>query len=122
MNRRVEKMIPKAIEAVNEFLASNNEVKSEYNGYISSFGASIIQTGLKAAIAFNENTNSGSNEDKQALMQAILKLVKSNMGDNEKLLPYVISEEEQGRSPQNEIMDAAIALKLAIRTFKLEKK
>ena len=57
MKQRIENYIPKAIELVKKVKIANeeNEVKNEFNGYFSAFGAAIIQSGLKPALAFYAN-------------------------------------------------------------------
>jgi len=127
MDRRIDKLIPKAIKAANHCIANNKEIfkkyngaiPSEYNGYISSFGAAVLQSGLNAAIAFNESENSRSARNKRPLMQAILELIKNENDKEEKLLEYVLSNDSS--ETKDKIMDAVTALKLAIRTFELEK-
>jgi hypothetical protein len=54
MNREVEKMIPRAIEAVNYYFLKPNtdEVKKEYDGYAASLGAAIRTSGLLPALTF----------------------------------------------------------------------
>lgn len=125
MNRRIDKLIPKAIEAAGRHLSTEGIIHSEYNGYISSFGSAVLQSGLKAAIAFNESESSGSAKDKRPLMRAILELVTKTIVEKDskaKLLDHVLSFGENTSAIKDEIMDAATALKLAIRTFKLDKK
>jgi len=134
MNRRVEKLIPKAIKAAKHCIAENEEivkkyngaVPSEYNGYISAFGAAVLQSGLKAAIAFNESASSKSAKNRRLLMLAILEIISGQNiqeNSNETLLDYVLSRDTAGTKAETkaEIMDAATALKLAIRTFELKK-
>lgn len=122
MNRRIENFIPTAIKAAEQHLATNGKIKSEYNGYISSFGAAVMQSGLKAAVAFNESTNSSSNEDKDLLMKAILQTVlRRPVERNERLLDYILNNNRIESQLKIQIMDAAVALKLAIRTFELTK-
>jgi len=122
MNRRVENWIPAAIQAAETHLAKNGVIKKEYNGYISSFGAAVLHSGLKAAIAFNESASSGSKEERGPLMLALLQIVTDQQIDNnsdEKLLKYVLDNDTA--DTKEKILDAATALKLAIRTFKLSK-
>lgn len=66
MNKReIEKQIPIAIDLIDEFMKKRNFKKDdkeddkklkgiakEYKGYISNFGASIIQSGLLSTVAF----------------------------------------------------------------------
>ena len=130
MNRRVEKMIPRAIEAARAHIAEDREIKlkykgaipAEYNGYVSSFGAAILQSGLKAAIAFNESASSGSAKDRKLLMRAVLEIIKNEkVARDASLLDYVLTDGHDTPETRRKIMDAAIALKLAIRTFELKK-
>ncbi len=108
---KVEKYIPRALEAVKEKIASKDgKVAKEYNGYISSFGASIRQAGILPTVLFFENRNASSQQDRSKVLRAI---------------EYILSVEE-GRikdvalARKKDIETAAVALKLAIRTFKLE--
>lgn len=122
MSKRINKLISIALEAAEKHLEKDGKIEKEYNGYISSFGAAVIQSGLKAAVAFNESESSGSAKDRKKLMKAILHILKKgqmNDGDNDKLMNYVL--ENDNPATKSDIMDAAAALKLAIRTFKLEK-
>jgi len=56
MNEKINNLIPKAIQAIkNSGIEKASVVKKEYKGYISSMGASIIQAGLLATLAFYQN-------------------------------------------------------------------
>lgn len=130
MNRKLDRLIPLALEAAKEILAGGGDtISSEYNGYIASFGASVIQAGLKPAVAFNERSDSQSAKDKAILMKTLLYMVKKQNGEDfdadnpdEKLLSYVLEKGDQDNRLKRQILDSATALKLAIRTFKLVKK
>lgn len=130
MNRRLDDLIPLALDAAKKHLERGRGfIPSEYNGYIASFGASVIQAGLKPAVAFNERKSESSSEDKRPLMRAILHILlaqgKGNDGklaDDASLLSHILQRPEEERQLKRRILDAATALKLAIRTFRLEKK
>jgi len=115
--KNIEKYIPKAIEVLNE-KSKNGKIPSAYNGYISSFGASIIQSGLKPTLALFENRQANTKEDKTILPKLILKILDENTTETS-LLRYVINNNEELLKPK--IIDIAIALKLSIRTFELDK-
>jgi len=103
LQRAIESIIVK--EIYNE---ENNCVPKEYNGYISSFGASIRQAGLLATILFFENTSSSASQDRTKVLRAIeyiLDLPQNSIKDN---------------LDREQIEMAAIALKLAIRTYPLK--
>ncbi len=141
MNKKINDLIPKAIDAiVKSGMATNGEVEKEYKGYIASMGASIIQSGLIATLAFYSNESSDSKANRIKLMDAIKLLINSNDTSQDKLLMYVIKNVNQSSNGLNnvkseslnkkilsvfeiKISDALIALKLALRTFKeIEKK
>lgn len=115
---------------------SSGVVEKEYKGYISSMGASIIQAGLLATLAFYQN-DSGKNAHSSYLLKAILELIKLPGSTETNLIKYVI-ENSKNSQPlpeyvsigdlnsdklyvlEEDISDALIALKLALRTFKIK--
>jgi len=116
--KNIEIYIPDAIEVLEKEFGDT--ISSAYNGYISSFGASILQSGLKPTLALFENKNNQdtTKEDKSKLPKIILKILdKEYRGDS--LLRYVLANNELVLKPK--IIDIAIAIKLSIRTFKLDK-
>ncbi len=113
----IEKYIPNAISVLDSTFPKG-EIPSAYNGYISSFGASVMQSGLKPTLALFENQNSSTKEDKSYLTTIILKILDKDTKESS-LLKYVIANNEELLKPK--IMDIAIAVKLSIRTFKLKK-
>ena len=115
--KNIEKYIPKALEVLTQEF-ENGVIPSAYNGYISSFGASVMQSGLTPTLALFENTNARTKEDKSYLTYLIYRVL-TNSNDDVSLLTYVINGNERVLKPK--IMDIAIAIKLSIRTFKLEK-
>jgi CRISPR-associated protein Cmr5 len=130
MNRNIDQLIPPAMDAVNKHIVNHKPIykkykgaiPSEYNGYISSFGGAVLQSGLKAAVAFNENKNTDAEKDKTPLMNAILDIVTQNDDQQYKsLLDYILSHPNKLSQIQESILDAATAIKLVIRTFELKK-
>lgn len=117
--KRIEDFIPKAIEVLNGDFP-NGKIASVYNGYISSFGASIIQSGLKPTLAVFENTNSDPKTEKSYLTKLILKILDKNTNESS-LLKYILSKPKEEEILKEKIIDIAIAIKLSIRTFELEK-
>lgn len=119
--KKLDRLIPLAIDAANKNLAKNGMIPKEYNGYISSFGASA-RSGLKPAVAFFENKSADSMQDKTMLMKAVLEIIckyRQVIPEPATLMEYVLSP-ETGDFLKKDVMDAATALKLAIRTFKLD--
>jgi len=126
MNKKVNELIPKALDAItNSRMAVNGKFEKEYKGYIASMGASIIQSGLIATLAFYSNVSEKTVKRKNVL-DAILLLIAPN--DQKDLLKYVLSKVKPNNAAalnsdelkkfEIKISDALIALKLALRTFK----
>jgi len=115
--KRVERYIPKAIEVL-EVEFSDGKIPKAYNGYISTFGASILQAGLKPTLALFENNQAQTISDRIILTKIILKILDSNTQETS-LLRYVINSNQDEDILQSKIVDIAIAIKLSIRTFKL---
>ena len=123
MKKRIEKYLPRAIEIVKEvgIADEDNRVPSEFNGYISSFGAAIIQSGLKPAAAFFSNENSRTEKVRSLVVKAVYALINDNEAEKieaKDLLDHIIQNNHRIRSITQEIIDASVALKLAIRTYK----
>jgi len=119
--RAIEDYIPQVLKVLDAHYP-NGVISSAYSGYIASFGASIVQSGLKPTLAFfeNENNEEKTKESRVVLNRHILKVLdKSHVDDS--LLRYVITYKGNQELLKQNIIDISIALKLAIRTFKLEK-
>jgi CRISPR-associated protein Cmr5 len=124
--RTVERLIPVAIKAVTDSkMERNGVVNKAYKGYISSLGAGIIQSGLLPTLAMYKG-NEDSDKKKAntgILLNAIMHVIKGYYHPDEKnnndLFNYALESKDQEKAKQ-EILNASIALKLAIRTFKLE--
>lgn len=125
MNKdRINNLIPEAINALETTkIVKNGKIETAFNGYISSFGASVIQTGLLASVAKFENQNSSTESDRPKLMKAILYLLTGeNKTEKGALLKYIIENQKNNPRLQSEIEEAAIALKLTMRIFEFENK
>lgn len=125
MNKKINELIPKALVAIKSSKMADDSdlVDKEYKGYIASMGASIIQSGLIATLAFYSNEQSGSADKRFKLLDAVVKTFIAP-DSNEKLLQYVLSQTDIGRDKaktdklETQISNTLIALKLALRTFK----
>ena len=115
--KAIENYIPKAMKVLDETF-SDGVIPSAYNGYISSFGASIMQSGLKPTLALFENKDAATKEDKEYLTRIILKILDGKDGS---LLRYVLNSKEDESYLKEKILNISIAIKLSIRTFKLKK-
>lgn len=117
--KNIENYIPKAMEILSTTF-SDGVVPASYNGYISSFGASVIQSGLKPTLALFENENANTQEKKQLLPELILEIL-GKKSSYRSLLDYILENKNEEQYLKQQILDIAVALKLGIRTFKLEK-
>lgn len=97
-----------------------------YKGYIASFGTAVIHCGLLPAVFMFSRTseNSRTDEDKTWVLKGVLQILKKRAEeegrkiDSPDLLNYVLSNNSTVTSRR--ICDASVALKLALRTFKLD--
>ncbi|MCD3350624.1 type III-B CRISPR module-associated protein Cmr5 [Clostridium botulinum D/C] len=130
MNKKeVEKYIPLAIISIKEVMSNTTntaeeslELPKEFKGYISSFGAGIIQSGLLPTVAFFEKEDSNSKSYRFKITEMIFKmLAKEKYCKDNKLLNYLLDKEDI-EEVKEDIINIAIALKLAMRTFKFSEK
>jgi len=120
--KRIRNLIPFAIEAAEKhLLKEDNTIAKEMNGYISSFGASIISSGLLPTIIFY--SQEGKSEGNRTTFIKALEMMcidKELLGQDEKLtstIKDIYNSKPKMSQLKNFIMDASVALKLAIRTF-----
>ncbi|MGD9971036.1 MAG: type III-B CRISPR module-associated protein Cmr5 [Sulfuricurvum sp.] len=114
--KQINALIPEAIKIAGEKLSDNGvSIAKQYNGYISAFGASVMQAGLLPTIAFYSNESSSSEKNRIVLLEAIAALLNDTK-PGERLLDYVLRKQADSRTKHN-VINAAIALKLAIRTY-----
>ncbi len=121
MKKRIEEYLPKAIDIISKTGIANNsnEVDSKFNGYFSSLGAAMVLSGIKPALAFYSNTKTA--KERVRILKAIYRLViedRDNVKETD-LLHYYIEHENEPML-KYKIIDAATALKLAIRTYKFK--
>lgn len=134
--KRLDNLIPKAIKIVKEVgIAVKKDdqytVSKTYSGYFSSFGADLVNTSPLATAIFCEDKSkeegqSNSKEDRSLVAKAILNLMKEEKSGNFEgninkalLSDYLLTF--HGNIPNNVVYDmlaAAVALKIALRTFK----
>lgn len=129
MNKKViNEQMQIAYEALSEAKIANAEgqIEKTYRGQISSFGAAVTMGSLKPAIAFfskdaNSGQKEGSDVQRSKLMEAVLIVLKKdeNIKAKEKsLFEYVKNHKNEDVAKEN-IINAAIALKLAMNLYVL---
>lgn len=115
-------LIRTAIQAIEqEKIAENGEYSSQYNGYIASFGAAIIQSGLLPAVIFFENSSANSEQDRTRVIKALVYILKHYYKlehVSNPLRTYLLQEDHNTSGILKNVNHAAAALKLALRTFK----
>lgn len=117
MSRKaIENYIPRAMEVLTEAFPDGT-FPSSYNGYISSFGASILQSGLKSTLALFENKDANTKEQKEILTKIILSILDKD-SQAQSLLQYVLASNEDEYHLKQKIIDISVAVKLTLRTFK----
>jgi CRISPR-associated protein Cmr5 len=108
MNKKnIDRLIPKAISYIQENLVKDGGVKKVYQGYLASFGATVINSGLTQTLAFYSADSEKNIVIKMMfdILNKKLDLKDANYND------YAL---------KNKILEANIACKLAIRTFELK--
>ena len=130
--KMLDELIPLAIDVINKLnFKVNGTVSKTYHGYFSSFGADMINASPLAAAIFAEDSskketesNTGTKEDRTLVATAILALLKKKFYPNtveNTLSSFIITKSTNGILPSvcvEYILASAIALKIALRTFK----
>ena len=74
MSRKVEKYFPCILKKVKEEFETeinNSGISSEYKGYISTFGAMVIQNGLIPVLAYFEKTDTNEKGNRKKIVSVI---------------------------------------------------
>lgn len=127
--RKIEKILTLADNALNtaynnkRIVAEDGSVDKVYNAYIASFPACVIQSGLVPALAFycGEGAAEG---DRKLIIEAIANMLQAKYPEftNAQTLFRYCVENQVSNEQKEDIINAAIALKLMIRTYKLKDK
>lgn len=126
--QRIDEYLPFAYEALSECgVAANNEINKTFRGQISTFGAAITMGSLLASVAFFSEQG-GSTTERQKLMKSIHYVISrsenedvSRCSSNSLFMLVKNTREEHIDSLKEKILDAAIALKLAMNLYSLKK-
>jgi len=124
--KRIEKMIPIAMVAIvnlGRILDTEGKLPSNYSGYVDSFGPTVRQSGLMQAVAFNEK-----NENRQLINELLFKVIKEceketlnafgRYGNLKELVASVTTSDNwKKKKLESLVLEAAVACKLAMRTF-----
>ena len=124
---RKNKLIAWADETIrNSRIYENGEIISEsFNGQIAAFSVSVALSGLKPTMAVYYDQDSGSDVDKNMIVELLADLYnkdKQTCYKSKEFYDKIIGLEPQEEpNKRRDIIEYAIALKLAIRTFKFKK-
>ena len=109
----------------NPSIYKNGKIVSEsYNGQIAAFSVSVALSGIKPAVAIYYSEKSGSDVDKKVIIQLLATIYSMDKGtqiDADAFYSKIIKAtgDEEANLKRN-IIKYAIALKLAVRTFKFK--
>jgi len=131
--KQVDRLIPVAIPLIAKRLTtsdpSNRNVPAVYKGYISSMGASIILSGLIPTLAFYhaDTQDSASEQARRPLLDILHEMLRHRytLSNQDSLLDYALNLQEKNkltalRELRRDVVNASIAVKLALRTFHLD--
>jgi len=117
--KRVERLIPEAIKYIDANLQNNGSVPKVYQGYLASFGPTVISSNLRMAVTFNSDEKK---KDNLKIMNMLFVLIKIEKDIQQSSLLEFINHENNHKNyaVKHLILDASIAAKMAIRTFTLK--
>lgn len=133
MKKRIEKYFPAAMQAIEAVLYKEKEpIAKEYQGYVSAFGSSVLQMGLLPTLAVHADEGSGAQQDRRKLLEVLARTltgatealagspVRPALHNKETDLFRIAVERPELRDELREhLLDAVVAVKLCLRTFKL---
>lgn len=91
------------------------EYKSVFGGYISAFGASLVQAGLLPTVIFYENKDSEAKE-RYKVIDALKKML--NIHTNQLAIYLLQKGLSDDRIMLSDVANGMVALKLALRMYK----
>ena len=111
-NKNIEKLIPKAIDLLQKF-----PKEKVYQGYLASFGPTVITSGILQAVSFYSG-----DDKKKKVIKLMFDLIQDDLKTDKNTLLDFLKEDEKYKdyAIKNKILEASIACKLAIRTFELK--
>ncbi|MBQ3970205.1 MAG: hypothetical protein II685_06965 [Clostridia bacterium] len=122
--KRVDKLIPFAYNALrsSDIVKDGNKIKKTFRGQISTFGAAVSMGSLTSAVVFFSDKG-GSDVERQKLLAAILTVLKEEGSADASLnsLYDFVKSAKNSYECRESILCAAIAIKLAMNLYTLEK-
>lgn len=119
----IEQLIPLAFKAIETCIINKDgHIDKVYKGYIESFGPTVIQSGLLPAICLYEKKGTSSEGDKSRVIEAIQYILPTDFTNSSSKFSTLVGGRTDKVECKEKIMNAVIALKLAIRTFEFDDK
>lgn len=121
---RINRLLPIAVEVIKNKLSE--PIPNEFRGYIASFGAAVTMGSLPAAVAYYSAASKNAKEDRTKLPVMILEVLKGENTDItvDTLFEYVtsIKNDNESFAIKEDVLHAAIAIKLGLNLFEIESK
>lgn len=137
--QKIEKLIPAALQAIDAELVSydkyKNGIPKAYQGAVAGFGTTLLQMGLLPTLAVYADQEHQADIERDRLFRVLIRIVQSaesNFDDKGllllkpgDLLSKIAREKDNAYKnfPQaqfkEKLLEASLAFKLAIRTYKL---
>lgn len=114
--KKIDQLIPKAMEKL-ATLSKNDVIDKVYQGYLASFGPTVISSGLLQTVMFYSG-----DKEKNKVIEIMYALIKENLHSDTKTMQEFLTQNGNYKSYaiKNKILEANIACKLSIRTFELK--
>jgi len=132
MLKKIEYLIPAALQAIDTHLLPENSdsIPSGYQGALAGFGTSLLQMGLLPTLAVYLDKENDADIGRDVLLETLLAVLRhpdsrlSAGGKQMAAIDTVLrdlsgADNAQRKEFSHHLMQAALALKLAIRTYKL---
>jgi CRISPR-associated protein Cmr5 len=125
--RAIDKYLKDALKQANDLAENNKKAKHKipkrYKGYVASFGTILKQSGLTTAFVLFLKNSEKDEADRKPILEAIFKILKNNkqLGIPEAFKEKQFAENyQQDQRMRQEVLNAAVALKIAMRTFEFD--
>lgn len=114
--KKIDQLIPKAMEKL-ATLSKNDVINKVYQGYLASFGPTVISSGLLQTVMFYSGDDS-----KNKVIKIMYELIKNDLNTNAETMQDFLTQNNNYKkySIKNKILETNIACKLSIRTFDLK--
>lgn len=133
MLRKIEYLIPTALDSIDEHLVRKNPggIPAGYQGAASGFGTTLMQMGLLPTLAVYTDKENQADIDRSLLLKVLVTIVKNDPRFNSDSTPLndtntlLRNAAGKPKSWQNEfkehLLRASLVFKLTLRTYHLKK-